>query len=310
VILTLYQPSAAIFDLCDTLALLSKGRLIYMGNVADASKFFMESPSMSLKLDHAFDNPADFLCSVSANLVCDENNEIVDAPGLERHYKGSSLCMLFIENHLKMLKNRAVSLDVDSEENPLRRLSVVANELNAQDDQSVMTDAADDWRYVSSVDTRSRSRSVSVSMSRRSTSMSVAHPTPASQSKRHLAVASLKLSFRKLMIPFLTSLHEIRSMNVSAQCLKAYVLNRRAFWALFKREKLVLGTTLMYLYLAVFTCLILKPDQENNPGTLTALSMFGAFLLLVSQLQYVFFLFNNQKVRLLSICINGIIYFH
>ena len=57
--------------MCDTLALLSKGRLIYMGNASDAAKFFIESPTMPLALETEFDNPADFLYNVSANLLRD-----------------------------------------------------------------------------------------------------------------------------------------------------------------------------------------------------------------------------------------------
>jgi ABC-type multidrug transport system ATPase subunit len=287
VILTLYQPSAAVFDLCDTLALLSKGRLIYMGNVADAVNFFVQSPTMPLKLDKAYENPADFLDSVSANLICDQKNEAADATRLENSYKNSSLCMLFMETQLKQKKIYAAAEKASGLDNPLNRLSVGGNDEEAQDSHATMNNADEEWRYASSVDTRSRSRSLSI-VRPASTS------TPPS-TKGNLAT-SIQLSLRRLMIPLLTSIHEIKNINISAQFRKARVINRRAFWALFKREKLVIGTTLMYVYIGVFTCLILQTDLESNPGVLTAISMFGAFLLLVSQLQYVFFLFNNQKV--------------
>jgi hypothetical protein len=195
--------------------------------------------------------------------------------------------MLFTEAHLKefQLRSSSTSGTGTDTDNPLNRLSVGGNEDDAQDKHAVMHSSADQWRYATSVDVE-RSRS---------NSMSISRPTQSSQSQGKFSQA-IKNSFRKLLIPFLTSMHEIRTMNVSAQFRKAYVLNRRAFYALFKREKLVIGTTLMYVYIAVFTCFIIKPDQENNPGVATANGMFGAFLLLVSQLQYVFFLFNNHKV--------------
>lgn len=42
-----------------------------MGNVADATNFFIESPTLPLLVETGFDNPADFLCDISSNLVCD-----------------------------------------------------------------------------------------------------------------------------------------------------------------------------------------------------------------------------------------------
>jgi hypothetical protein len=42
-----------------------------MGNVADAANFFIESPTLPLKLETGFDNPADFLYNISSNLICD-----------------------------------------------------------------------------------------------------------------------------------------------------------------------------------------------------------------------------------------------
>ena len=190
----------------------------------------------------------------------------------------------------KLVKPRRNTTDTTGDTtNPLNRLSVSSTEEQAQDDDVEDTDGHEDnWRYVTSVDLQGDGRSRSLSMSR---------PAQGSepQGKSTLFFRNL---LRKFLIPILTSFQEIRSMNLSVQARKAYVLNRRAFFTLFKREKLVIGTTLMYIYIGVFTCLILKDDHENHPGVATAIYMFGAFLLLVSQIQYVFFLYHNQKVCL------------
>ena len=213
------------------------------------------------------------------------------------NYQTSSLYMILVESHLKPLNIRTSpgAAEGFDTENPMNRLSVSGTEEDAQDKHTVMNQDAtasnDEWRYATSIDITQRGRSRS-----RSHSVSLARPTPAADTNSKIA-QKMTTFLRNLFIPVFTSIHEIRTMNVSAQFRKATVLNRRAFYALFKREKLVIGTTLMYLYIAVFTCFIIKDDQENNPGIATANSMFGAFLLLVSQLQYVFFLLNNHKVH-------------
>ena len=62
------QPSAAVFELFDTLALLSKGRLVYLGKASEALSFFIESPNLQFKYIE-YTNPADFVTDVSACLV-------------------------------------------------------------------------------------------------------------------------------------------------------------------------------------------------------------------------------------------------
>lgn len=61
------QPSADVFKLFDTLLLLSKGRVIYFGEVAGATAYFQSTPS-SYNLQ-AYTNPADFLVDVSGGHV-------------------------------------------------------------------------------------------------------------------------------------------------------------------------------------------------------------------------------------------------
>jgi ABC-type multidrug transport system ATPase subunit len=69
VVATLHQPSAVVFDLFDTLLLLSKGQVIYHGPAADAVKYFVAQPLNFPFADYS--NPADFLTDVSAGAVVD-----------------------------------------------------------------------------------------------------------------------------------------------------------------------------------------------------------------------------------------------
>ncbi len=68
VICTMHQPPAAVFSLFDTLALLSKGRLIYIGKADEAVSFFIESPTLQFDFQE-YANPADFLHDISGCLI-------------------------------------------------------------------------------------------------------------------------------------------------------------------------------------------------------------------------------------------------
>jgi ABC-type multidrug transport system ATPase subunit len=68
VICSMHQPSGVVFALFDTLALLSKGRLIYMGKADEAASFFIESPTLQFDFKE-YANPADFLHDISGCLI-------------------------------------------------------------------------------------------------------------------------------------------------------------------------------------------------------------------------------------------------
>jgi ABC-type multidrug transport system ATPase subunit len=68
VICTMHQPSAEAFALFDTLVLLSKGRLIYMGKAEEATAFFINDPKLQFDIKE-YANPADFLFDISACLI-------------------------------------------------------------------------------------------------------------------------------------------------------------------------------------------------------------------------------------------------
>jgi ABC-type multidrug transport system ATPase subunit len=68
VICTMHQPSAEVFALFDTLVLLSKGRLVYMGKAEDATAFFINDPKLQFDIKE-YANPADFLFDISACLI-------------------------------------------------------------------------------------------------------------------------------------------------------------------------------------------------------------------------------------------------
>ena len=77
VVCTMHQPSAAAFDVVDTLVLLSKGHMIYMGPADKAVKFFVHSPSLSFSMQN-YKSAADFLSDVSGCLI--RNDQVIFKP--------------------------------------------------------------------------------------------------------------------------------------------------------------------------------------------------------------------------------------
>lgn len=71
VVATIHQPSAAAFRVFDTVMLLSRGRVIYHGNVEKAQIFFLDSPYGFSPA--GYDNPADYLLDISAGILKDAN---------------------------------------------------------------------------------------------------------------------------------------------------------------------------------------------------------------------------------------------
>lgn len=62
------QPTSDVFQLFDTLLLLSKGRVAYTGATDRAVTYFSESPAMQFNTSLYF-NPADFLLDISGCLL-------------------------------------------------------------------------------------------------------------------------------------------------------------------------------------------------------------------------------------------------
>lgn len=69
VVTTLHNPTAEVFELFDSLLLLSKGRVIYSGRITGATEFFVTSPYQYFS--EAYKNPAEFLLDISAGHIAD-----------------------------------------------------------------------------------------------------------------------------------------------------------------------------------------------------------------------------------------------
>lgn len=86
-----------------------------------------------------------------------------------------------------------------------------------------------------------------------------------------------------------------RQFNFELQTRKAIILISRAWQTLMKRGKLVWGSTCVALFFAFNFGWILGPSTDEAPSVSAVFAM-GAVLLIMSNLQFVFFLFHNNEV--------------
>mmetsp|Transcript_20657 Transcript_20657/g.29655 ORF Transcript_20657/g.29655 Transcript_20657/m.29655 type:complete len:1397 (+) Transcript_20657:61-4251(+) len=281
VVATMHQPSAAVFGLCDTLLLLSKGRLVYMGKAQDAVSFFIESPTLQFDC-HEYANPADFIYDVSGCLIQNVKGEYVDAPVLENFYKGSDHCERYetLSRAIPFLSN-----SIGSE---------VGNPVFAQ--QSVRTRKDSDGN----VTMEGISEDVSSSTGNRLASLSVAQSVDeGSNSRRPQSQAGRCFGgmFLGLYLPFMSFWNSVKNMSISMQFVRMYILLERAFFTIMKREKMLIGTTVLHICMAISFCIVVG-DAGPEANVVTPVAVFGCLMLILATLQYVFFLFNNHKVFL------------
>jgi molybdopterin-guanine dinucleotide biosynthesis protein A len=63
-------------EVVDTLIILAKGRMIFMGAADKARAYFLSSPLLDLSPESSSPNPVDFLSDLSASLVRNKKVEL------------------------------------------------------------------------------------------------------------------------------------------------------------------------------------------------------------------------------------------
>lgn len=217
-------------------------------------------------------------------LLCNIQGEYVDAPMLDNHYKGSR----FSEKVDELINGITfVSDSITSEtHNPVAQNSTSTNgrsrtgtspELSTDEPLTVSTDD-------------SRVLSMSVAMSGVNDSI-----RPASQANQ-----KANRTLLHLYVPIMSAWKSFISMSIIMQFVRMKIILVRSFFVLFKRYKMVLGTTVLHVLMACTFCIIIG---ETGPdiAVVTPVAAFGGLLLILSGVQYVFWLFANNKVsRLFS----------
>ena len=100
---------------------------------------------------------------------------------------------------------------------------------------------------------------------------------------------------------FATLLVNMKQFDFELQFRKSGILISRAFRTLAKRGKLVWGSTFVALFFAFNFGWILGPSTDEAPSVSAVFAM-GAVLLIMSNLQFVFFLFHNNEVSRFLLC--------
>ena len=94
-----------------------------------------------------------------------------------------------------------------------------------------------------------------------------------------------------------TTMKNIRGVDPYMQYRLASILTTRSFYVLLKRGKLMIGSTVVILFIACVFGIIL--GESTHEGTsVTGVYAMGALLLILSNLQFVFFLYHNNEVFL------------
>lgn len=255
VVCTLHQPSAAVFAVFDTLVLLSKGRLIYMGPADKAVEFFISSPSLEIA-NNNFRNPAEFLLGVSGGLLVNGSGCPITTDALEKHYVESSAFGYYNGMETFRSTDRGTS---QQEEN-----------------------SSAEWRCASF------DGAPPDSFVRRSMNFSKAQENPSYWDRL----------FLQYYVPLMTFFLDLGHVDFVASTHKSSILLRRACRVIFQRPRMIFFTTFTHIATALVMVYIVIDGVEDSAAVLTPTAAFGGFLLMMMNIQFAFFLFNNQKVFL------------
>ena len=245
VISTIHQPTASMFQLYDNMAVLSKGRIVFMGRSDEAVPFFVETPSLSFSYEN-YSNPADFLHDISATLIANSKGEGFDSKALEECFT-SSKQYSYHANYTNFVEHAEVT--VHSTANPM------IDGMKAFD---------------TTVETKEKERTVS---------------STSATSGRHNRFSN---AAAPIFVKSLWSGHILFTMRV---------LLERSFFVLFRRGKLVGGSTVVITLIAL-TFGFIVGKSTNESGTVVGTFIMGTMLLIMSNLQHVFFLLKNNEVFL------------
>jgi hypothetical protein len=107
-----------------------------------------------------------------------------------------------------------------------------------------------------------------------------------------------ELIFLQYYVPLLSFVHDLAHINFVANCRRGSILLRRASRTLFQRPRMLVVSTLTHFVTSLFIVYVVTNNQENNAAVITPAAAFGGFLLMMINIQFAFYLFNNQKVFL------------
>eukprot|EP00602_Paraphysomonas_sp_CaronLab_P009688 CAMPEP_0185022730 /NCGR_PEP_ID=MMETSP1103-20130426/5431_1 /TAXON_ID=36769 /ORGANISM="Paraphysomonas bandaiensis, Strain Caron Lab Isolate" /LENGTH=1307 /DNA_ID=CAMNT_0027554945 /DNA_START=376 /DNA_END=4299 /DNA_ORIENTATION=+ len=267
VVVTMHQPSAAVFEVVDTLLLLSRGRMIYMGRADMAASYFMNSRILGLSMQ-GYTNPADFLCDLSGCLLKNDKGVFVDTLTLASHYE---------QSHRDPVYSNALS--------PI----VSLNNTMEEESESSESCGSASVGHVKRLSTGSEGSASSAS-SKLPVSCDVMPEDESMFRKVRTSMSDAYVVVSEWIVG-------VRNADPSRQIHCGRVILQRSWKVLYKRDKLVIGTTLTSVFFACVFGFMLGPST-NEADAVACMFGIGSMCILLSNLQFVFFMFNNHKVFL------------
>lgn len=113
-------------------------------------------------------------------------------------------------------------------------------------------------------------------------------------SKLHYLIFTIWMFFVEA---FKITIKNIREIDIYMQYRIAILLVTRSYYVLIKRGKLMVGSTIVILYIACVFGIILG-ESTHEATSICAVFAMGSLLIILSNLQFVFFLYNNNEVFL------------
>lgn len=269
VILTIQKPSQNVFKLFDTLLLLSQGRVIYHGPSADASNYFISNPcGFSFS---RYTNAADFLTDIASQQATDKEGKLVDAVTLEIQYETSE--------QFSRLRSKINSSSAAAMATAAQRRSASKKVTDSVSASASAKSGASEME-----------NDLHVSLLSASAGPSDDNKPSATSSKMPLAILKVSTSIKEYFDSF-------PETDVRVSFMKFATIFRRSFKNLLNRKKLILGSFVLHIALALILGWILG-DTDGNIYNLTSFFAIGTLLLMLSNLQLVLFLFRSQQIFL------------
>lgn len=277
VIATMHEPSSEVFSLFDSLVLLSKGRLIYMGAASEAVSFFTEKVNL---VSVGYVNPADFLADVSGCLLKNEDGNYVDTPALVTGWKKSSQC-IDQEDAVTRILSGATDMETgEGSMNPMAATSTDSKDKATLDASRILSDDPNSrsyWTGTRSMDISTMENSLSRSKSK---------------------ITGHKTTFSNYLID-LKSFFSCKRVNVSMTLYRLWIVFFREVMSMVHRPKMIFASFVLQIFIASLYGILMKASvASSSAAAVTSYFGIGAILIMLTMLQLAYYLFNNLKIFL------------
>ena len=197
--------------------------------------------------------------------------QVIDSPTLEHHFKGSMSYNPYASDSSPMHSTASASTT------PGKLSSVNSSAMEFSSDNPL--------RRGSEAESAMKSNVVSMDIDYNTTD----HGSP----RKFLAIVLMYVSW--VISSTKQFYHELRHADYSMLYIRSQILMERSLYTLIKRHKMIAGTLAMHIFLAVNFGYILGPSGDES-AAVTSLFGIGTMLLILTNVQLVFFMFKNNEV--------------